>query len=435
MSAFANQFIKGLINPIYSDDLGALGTAIGRVPGVYQDKKKEAERLDRAKFMEIITQQGLASAAQGDSGALSGRMNDLTAMIENATTDEEINKITAKISQLNQLSEKTADVGLTNTAESILKTKEALKNENLPAEVRTALEDRLATMQSNPEALIRAEEIVGQRQTQLVNVLAKQKAAKAANLSIQGKGLKFGTKEFDQWADSNRQANPLVVREVEKWHVEHEKSLEELNDARNKNKPLRPENIDELKSLGLYTGDPQADRSTLISLKASQVKIIEEKRLNPSDAVSEATALTHVEESLNRLKRTEGLDVTTLFKNDAVDVIDELSEDEKQRLAVLITDKSIKEIDQFIGGWLQENYPEAVGLSLRNIDAIADEQAAIEAIFDEIMNDPRNKDKDFSDPVTRNIALRKAEQLYRAEQSPLKDDPLTGMSARMSSAL
>ena len=239
MSAFAKQFIAGLINPIYSDDLGALGTAIGRVPGVYQDKKKEAERLDRAKFMEIITQQGLASAAQGDSGALSGRMNDLTAMIENATTDEEINKITAKISQLNQLSEKTADVGLTNTAESILKTKEALKNENLPAEVRTALEDRLATMQSNPEALIRAEEIVGQRQTQLVNVLAKQKAAKAANLSIQGKGLKFGTKEFDQWADSNRQANPLVVREVEKWHVEHEKSLEELNDARNENKPLR----------------------------------------------------------------------------------------------------------------------------------------------------------------------------------------------------
>lgn len=369
MSGFANQFIAGLINPIYSDDLGALGTAIGRVPGVYQDKKKEAERLDRAKFMEIITQQGLASAAQGDTGALSGRMNDLTAMIENATTDEEINKITAKISQLNQLSEKTADVGLTNTAESILKTKEALKNENLPPEVKAALEDRLATMQGNPEALIRAEEIVSQRQSQLVNALAQQKAAKAVEVANEGRGLKYGSREYNDWVNKNRKDNPNAVREVENWNIEFQQKVEKLRELSDKNKSLSPEDLERLKNAGVtISSDPQINKASLKALIGAEIEILKQRALNPTSIIKDETVATYVTASLGRI--AEEYDAPLNLFDDVYNVIEDLSKEERAELEVLVLDKKVKpeELDSFVLSFIKDKYPEAFGRSQSYVD-------------------------------------------------------------------
>ena len=120
------RFSRGcfvMANPSYGQGLMAVGAQLGSAQAEAQAAERQKE-IDSMSFK--LLRQGLFSADQGDVSALAARTNDLVDMM-NRTTDEKLATLQDMITQLDA-QRSAIEPATSNTANSIIKTEDALKN-------------------------------------------------------------------------------------------------------------------------------------------------------------------------------------------------------------------------------------------------------------------------------------------------------------------
>ena len=125
MARFSRGLFRELANPSYGQGLMAVGAQLGSAQAEAQAAERQKE-IDSMSFK--LLRQGLFSADQGDVSALAARTNDLVDMMNRTTDEKSRATLQDMITQLDAERSATQTKATSNTANSIIKTEDALKN-------------------------------------------------------------------------------------------------------------------------------------------------------------------------------------------------------------------------------------------------------------------------------------------------------------------
>jgi hypothetical protein len=120
MATFSQGFLSQLANPAMSQSLFDLGSALGGLPGQVKEQRRKQEQLKRYDQIAQMSEQGIASAQEGDVASLTSRIDQLQQARENAKTLEEKQAIGQSILKLQGLLPGAEKVSIGNNARELV---------------------------------------------------------------------------------------------------------------------------------------------------------------------------------------------------------------------------------------------------------------------------------------------------------------------------
>lgn len=158
MARFSQAFLQGLLQPSYQQGLFEAARNLGQAPGIMrmeqQRQEEKAKQLAQMDQLVTTSTQATAAAQQGDVSAVTRQINQLREQMKMATTVDQKKMFAQEIMSLQRLIPSASKVSTNNTAQAIIKAEQAVLDPTLPEEVREALENRIAKMKENPDAVV-----------------------------------------------------------------------------------------------------------------------------------------------------------------------------------------------------------------------------------------------------------------------------------------
>lgn len=365
MARFSQGLFNALTSPSYGQGLMTVGAQLGSAQATAQAAERQKE-IDSMSFK--LLRQGLFSADQGDVSALAARTNDLVDMMGRTTDEKSRATLQDMITQLDAQRSATQTKATSNTANSIIKTEQALMD--LQKEMDTtagplaperqkvfdALTQRLEYMKSsNAQAAIQADDI--KLATKIKQFENKNKLfdAQKATVTRELSSVAYGSKQYDELVkDARSKGFGGVVDAYEKIQMDAEKTRLELDALRKSNAPLNDSQMDELKALGIDISDPALAKTVYINLKTKEG----EARINaalqqltvPKPNRAKSIALGVLSEYQERGN------IAPLWFDDLAEKIDELSEEKLNQLLGLIEGVPEAQIREEVISFLRKEF-------------------------------------------------------------------------------
>ena len=383
MARFSRGLFRELANPSYGQGLMAVGAQLGSAQAEAQAAERQKE-IDSMSFK--LLRQGLFSADQGDVSALAARTNDLVDMMNRTTDEKSRATLQDMITQLDAQRSATQTKATSNTANSIIKTEDALKNMQSEMDamggqvtgqqkkVFDALTQRLEFMKQNSKAVIEADDI--KYQTRFKKIKQENELADQQKQAVQRRlsSVPFESDQYKELAQEARNANQgQAVDQYEKLQFGLIEARAKADDIRDSEKPLSQSEIETLAEIGIIVPKNQ----TRLSIKsnrqslANYTQAVEVERIrsaiSPIAGVKDVEA--HVITTLETLMDFGDLPGNFL-SSDLYNKIEDLLEDpdEIKTLVGLLEMPSGKElnsgqirerVEQYIANKFPDEYKEA----------------------------------------------------------------------------
>ena len=261
MARFSRGLFRELANPSYGQGLMAVGAQLGSAQAEAQAAERQKE-IDSMSFK--LLRQGLFSADQGDVSALAARTNDLVDMMNRTTDEKSRATLQDMITQLDAQRSATQTKATSNTANSIIKTEDALKNMQSEMDamggqvtgqqkkVFDALTQRLEFMKQNSKAVIEADDI--KYQTRFKKIKQENELADQQKQAVQRRlsSVPFESDQYKELAQEARNANQgQAVDQYEKLQFGLIEARAKADDIRDSEKPLSQSEIETLAEIGI----------------------------------------------------------------------------------------------------------------------------------------------------------------------------------------
>lgn len=430
--SFSKSMLASLANPNLGDIEG-LGRQIGSAQAMAQEAERQKE-FDANSFK--LLRQGLFSADQGDVSALANRTNDLVNLLNSTTDEKDRATLQEMITKLDAQRSATQTTATSNTANSIIKTEQALEKLQsemdpttgaLPPQqqkVFDALTQRLDFMKQNSKAVVEADDIKYQAKFKKVkqeNELAnQQKQVVQRQLS----SVPFESEQYKELAQAARDANQgQAVDQYEKTQYQLIESRARADEIRDSEEPLSPSEIATLAEIGITVPKNQ----TRLSIKANRQSLanykqkVEERRIilamRPIEGVEDVQA--HVQVTLENLKETGDIpfdifdisgEIDDLLKNPA----------EIKKIAGLIErpagqEPTAAEIQDVVFAYIKQKFPKKFKDYQTYREKLAKEQSRVTEIRDDLLRlaeDEETKERLYADAFDEegNINISKIPQ-------------------------
>lgn len=401
--AFGRNLIQGLINPSYAPGLMTVAEQAGAAQAVAQAAERQKE-FDANSFK--LLRQGLFSADQGDVTALANRTNDLVNMLNQTTDEKDRATLQNMITQLDAQRSATQATATSNTANSIIKTEQALEKLTSEMDPETgalppqqqkvfdALTQRLNFMKQNSKAVVEADNIKYQTTFNKIkqdNLLAEQqKQAVQRKLS----SVPFGSEDYERLAQEARDLNQgQAVDQFEKTQLELIEARARANEIRDSEQPLSQAEIEKLAEIGIVVPKNQ----TRLSIKSNRKSLanleqaIETRRitlaLRPIEGVEDVKA--HVQTTLEMLRDSSDIpfDIFDL-SGEISDLLDDPAEVSK--IAGLIErpagkEPTPEEVQEAVFSYIKQKFPEKFKEYQTYQEKVFKEQTNITQIRDDLL--------------------------------------------------
>jgi hypothetical protein len=395
MASFANSFIQGLINPTYQQGLFTAAQGAGSFSRRQQEKEdlarmKTMSPVEQADFMasRAKTPEQLQAATALKTTAVRGAGQESLALLQQRMVDAQ-----------RRMSEFSAVGNVSQT--------EAIK----------------AEMQQLEDAMVSVA-----RQTGQANMAQFMGEADRREATVLGNKVKLGKASLQQYAygsDEYKNQVKLLQRQGLQQSVDlAEKEHLQLEEARAKHiesigrAPTDAE-IKEMKQAGVTVpNDALGQKVTWRSYSNGRLEKEIAAATSGLDPVTSTRAEGVVSFVMNRIaSKGDYVDITS---DDISSVIEDLTDEQKNEVADLITGKPENEASVLVEAWLRENYPEPFAKSeafaARQEAERAKEEEAVRLIFE------ANPELDPNDPVDRQRALDAGRRVSQEERErPFKE--------------
>lgn len=387
-----------------------LGMLLGSAGAMAKEAERQKE-FDANSFK--LLRQGLFSADQGDVSALANRTNDLIDLMNSTTDETDRATLQSMITQLDAQRSATQTTATTNTANSIIKTEQALENLKsqmdpttgaLPPQqqkVFDALTQRLNFMKQNSKAVIEADNI--KYQTTFNKIKQDNELAEQQRQAVQRtlSSVPFGSEQYKQLAQEAREAEQgQAVDQFEKTQLELIEARARANEIRDSEEPLSQAEIEKLAGIGIEVPKNQ----TRLSIKANRKSLatleqaIETRRitmaLRPIEGVEDVKA--HVEATLEMLRDSSDIpfDIFDL-SGEISDLLDDPAEVSK--IAGLIErpagkEPSPAEVQEAVLDYIKQKFPEKFKEYQTYQEKLFKEQTNITRIRDDLLRLAKDKE-------------------------------------------
>lgn len=441
---FGRSMLASLANPDFGNIEG-LGQQIGSAQAMAREAERQKE-FDANSFK--LLRQGLFSADQGDVSALANRTNDLVNLMNSTTDEADRATLQDMITRLDAQRSETQITATSNTANSIIKTEQALEKLQsemdpttgaLPPQqqkVFDALKQRLDFMKQNAKASVEADDIKlatkikeFEDQNKLFDV---QKAAVNRELS----SVAYGSEQYNELVKNARSKGfGSTVDEYEKIQMDAEKTRLELDALKKSKEPLTEEQMNELKALNVNISDPAIAKTVYINLKTSEG----EARINaalqqltiPSDSRAKSLALGVLSEYAERGN------IASLWFDDLREKINELPEDKLDELLGLVKGIPQGQIRQEVIDFLRKEFKrefEELEAEENKVEiGMAEQKDAIDASI--ALTNAENKkmpgDSGYEDPNDPDVRRAAYEEIVKAAAQQRALNQAQGVGGRV----
>ena len=390
------------------------GLAIGAgMLGVERREREEEQRLVQESTFELMQKAQIAQET-GDMGMLTGAANDLNALLSETKNAQSRQLILDSINTVNQQRESTKSNQQTNTAMSIIKTEQALKQfeqqdarrasgelvEIVPFEERQrkALEDRLAVMKQNGAAVVEADNIKYETKFEAAkkeNQLAEQQKQIAMRALS---STKFGSDQYKQNAEQLREKGfGQAVDQYETTQYALIEAKEKADQIRRSTAPLTDAEEKMLRDNNFTpTGDIRRDRDRLALISEALDKRTIQMANRQSGEVVDVKS--HVQVTLENL-RDQGDLPGNIFSSDLYNKIEDLLEDpaEVEKIAGLLERPdgqrlSAPEIQNAVTAYIKSKFPEQFAEMQTYRKGQSDRQETIFKTRDSLIKNYKNED-------------------------------------------
>jgi len=409
MASFANSFLQGLINPTYQQGLFTAAQGAGSFSRRQQEKEdlarmKTMSPVEQADFMvsRAKTPEQLQAATALKTTAVRGAGQESLALLQQRMVDAQ-----------RRMSEFSAVGNVSQT--------EAIKAE------MQQLEDAMVSV-ARQTGQANMAQFMGEADRREASVRQAEYDAIEKQATVLGNKVKLGKASLQQYAygsDEYKNQVKLLQRQGLQQSVDlAEKEHLQLEEARAKHAesigraPTDAE-IKEMEQAGVTVPDDAlGQKVTWRSYSKGRLEKEVAAATSGLDPVTSARAEGVVSFVLNRIaSKGDYVDITS---DDISSVIEDLTDEQKNEIADLITGKPENEASVLVEAWLRENYPEPFAKSeefaARQEAERAKEEEAVRLIFE------ANPELDPNDPVDRQRALDAGRRVSQEERErPFKE--------------
>ena len=409
MASFANSFLQGLINPTYQQGLFTAAQGAGSFSRRQQEKEdlarmKTMSPVEQADFMvsRAKTPEQLQAATALKTTAVRGAGQESLALLQQRMNDAQ-----------RRMSEFSAVGNVSQT--------EAIKAE------MQQLEDAMVSV-ARQTGQANMAQFMGEADRREASVRQAEYDAIEKQATVLGNKVKLGKASLQQYAygsDEYKNQVKLLQRQGLQQSVDlAEKEHLQLEEARAKHiesigrAPTDAE-IKEMKQAGVTVpNDALGQKVTWRSYSNGRLEKEIAAATSGLDPVTSARAEGVVSFVLNRIaSKGDYVDITS---DDISSVIEDLTDEQKNEVADLITGKPENEASVLVEAWLRENYPEPFAKSeafaARQEAERAKEEEAVRLIFE------ANPELDPNNPVDRQRALDAGRRVSQEERErPFKE--------------
>ena len=413
MAKFSQTFLQGLLQPSYQQGLFEAARGIGMTPGLMALNRQQKEDAERMKRMTPVEQADY--------------------MLSKATTPDQI--VAA------QTAKRTAVQGAGQESLAALQQRMADAQRRMAEFSALGNESRVeaikAEMESLEDAMVAVSRQTGQtNMTQFIGEADRQEAAvrqaeyDAINnqATVLGNRLKLAKASLEQYTygsdEYKAQAKKLEAQGLQRAVDMAEQEHLELETARAEHmerigrQPTAKE-IQEMEANGIKVPDDAVGQKVAWrSYSTNKLKKEVEAATSGLDPVVATRAEGVVSFVLNRIAaKGDYVDITS---DDIASVIEDLTDEQKNEIADLITGKPENEAAPIVEAWLRENYPEpftrSEAFAARQAAERAKEEEAVRLILE------ANPDLDPNNPEDRQRAIDAGRRITQEERErPFKE--------------
>ena len=406
MAKFSQAFLQGLLQPSYQQGLFEAAKGLGQTPAIMNLQRQEREDLARMKTMSPVEQadfmvsraktpEQLQAATALKTTAVRGAGQESLALLQQRMNDAQ-----------RRMSEFSAVGNVSQT--------EAIKAE------MQQLEDAMVSV-ARQTGQANMAQFMGEADRREASVRQAEYDAIEKQATVLGNKVKLGKASLQQYAygsdEYKNQVKLLQSQGLQQSVDLAEREHLELEEARAKHAesigraPTDAE-IKEMEQAGVTVPDDAlGQKVTWRSFSKGKLEKEIAAATSGLDPVTSTRAEGVVSFVMNRIA-TEG-NYYDLFSDDIASVIEELTDEQKNEIADLITGKTEKEVRPIVEAWLRTNYPEPFRKSeafARQRDARRQAQAeALRLVFE------ANPDLDPNDPVDVRLAEKRLKEEARTE--------------------
>ena len=372
MAKFSQAFLRQAASPgMFGLGVAGLGSQLGTA---LQERRQREEQMQAQQQQMTLINQSIAAAEQGDTRALTANRNKIMELLSVTQDEATRNSLMDTLNQLNAARPAAQKQAVTNTANAIIKTEEALKQFNESTEpmtneeymqrakVQGALEERLAVMKQNGQAVIEADNIKYQTKFakyQRQNKLAEQQEIAAERalgaVVFEGEEYKAIRKELTDQGMGN------AVSRFEKVQYELIEAKDNADQIRESTAPITKKEEQTLIDNGHKpTGNIRLDRRRLALIQEVRDKAIIVQANRRLGGVTDPKA--HVQATLDDLMEYGDLPFN-FINSDLYNKIEDLSDVEVQQLADTLKrpageELTANEIKQRVIDFIKNKFPE-----------------------------------------------------------------------------
>ncbi len=448
MPKFSREYLRQATSPgMFGLGVTGLGEQLGT--GLQGRRARDAQMQ-----MMTLGNQAISASEQGDMQALNMRRQQLMDLLSKTTNEAARENIINAINQINAARPATQARATTNKAESIIKTEQALKDMKTEREslqitdaqgqvqlsgvftsgqdrAMQALEDRLAVMKQDGQAVTEADSIKYNTKFQRLqkeSQLAEQQGEQGRRvLSAAGP---FGGEAYKTEAQRLKDAGlGETVDAYEKDQYDLLEARDKADDIRRSREPLTVEEIKTLKDNGFDPSDNiKNDRMILATIfqKTVERQIIQANR--NKGGVADVRA--HVDATLETLAEYGDLPLN-FIKSDLYDKVKDLSDQELTSLAGLLErpsgeELSALEIQDAVTQFIADKFPKQWAAATKYREDLDLDMQDLAKITNSILQDdgidPETATEEQTEIARRQaeIQLRIAERAVDAEDTPAR---------------
>lgn len=460
MPKFSREYLRQATNPgMFGLGVMGLGEQLGTA---LQSRRARDAQMQ----MMTLGNQALSASEQGDMQALDMRRQQLMELLSKTTNAGARDNIINAINQINAARPATQARATTNKAQSIIQTEQALKDMKAEREslqvtdeqgqvqlsgvftsgqdrAMQALEDRLAVMKQDGQAVAEADSIKYQAKYQSIlkeNQLAEQQevAGRRALSSVS-----FGSEQYKKISKRLKDSGfGDTVDKYEKDQYDLQAARAEADELRKSRAPLTAKEKETLKSYGFEPGGPDdisRDRKNLARIIEREA----EDKIRIASAenarIANAGILAHVKSTLQTIQEQGDLPFN-LF-DDLYNKIEDLTDEDMQALADQLRRPAGEElteaqIQQEVIEFVQRKFPEQWKAATQRQENIAEEAALVDVLTADLLVNSglatRSEDGtvDLSGVSEENIRAARKEAERRRAFVPVQGRSVKGFSVR-----
>ena len=413
MAKFSQTFLQGLLQPSYQQGLFEAARGIGMTPGLMalnRQQKEDAERMKRmtpveqADYMlsKATTPDQIVAAQTAKRTAVQGAGQESLAALQQRMADAQ--RRMAEFSALgNESRVEAIKAEMESLEDAMVAVSRQTSQTNMTQFIGEADRQEAAVRQAEYDAINNQATVLGNR-------------LKLAKASLEQ--YTYGSKDYKAQAKKlEAQGLQRAVDMAEQEHLELETARAEHMERIGR-QPTAKE-IQEMESNGIKVPeDAVGQKVAWRSYSTNKLKKEVEAATSGLDPVVATRAEGVVSFVLNRIAaKGDYVDITS---DDIASVIEDLTDEQKNEIADLITGKPENEAAPIVEAWLRENYPEPFAKS----EAFAARQAAERAKEEEavLLIFEANPDLDPNNPEDRQRALDAGRRITQEERErPFKE--------------